>query len=456
MNVGNALNTALSGLNAAQSGIDLVSRNIANASVPGYTEKTRAQTTGADGGVVAGDVRRAVEAGMQKASWDSAADVGMLDAQQRYASRITTSFGSPADATSLANLTAALGDAFQALSVSPETASAYTAVVNAADRLASGILSLYGQAQQSADDAQGELSDAVAAANRDLASIDALNKQIMAGAGSDTTDLQDERDRAIANIAQKLDITTFTRTDGGIAVYTKRGTALVDATANTLSVTLSADGLAHQLVAGTAASQSQVFPRSGAIKGLLDVIDTQVPDLQAQLDNFAGNLAGATAQAIGDAGKSLFNDAGETPFDPTDAAQVRGFGARIAVNQAIVQNPASIREGGSATALAPGDTTYIDAVRDVLKSSDFAGAASDIITGQSDKASALAGSLQAEKATQTAIDTRISSATGVNLDAEFSHLLQLQQAYAANARIITATQSMFDTLFAAVGGTAAG
>jgi flagellar hook-associated protein 1 FlgK len=86
----------------------------------------------------------------------------------------------------------------------------------------------------------------------------------------------------------------------------------------------------------------------------------------------------------------------------------------------------------------------------------LAGAAANIITGQSDHAATLDGRLQTETATQTAIDNVISQASGVNLDTEFSHLLQLQQAYATNARIVSVTQNMFNALLVASGGTATG
>jgi flagellar hook-associated protein 1 FlgK len=41
----------------------------------------------------------------------------------------------------------------------------------------------------------------------------------------------------------------------------------------------------------------------------------------------------------------------------------------------------------------------------------------------------------------------MNTASGVNVDQEMTNLLTLQNAYAANARVFSTVQKMFDTLF---------
>lgn len=467
MTVGNTLNTALAGLQVASASIDLTSRNISNANDPHYTRKTQGQTTGIDGAPVLENVQRIVDSGLRKTFLDASSSSGKLDAQSRYANQIALTFGAPGDATSLSTLTSALGDSFQTLATQPESDTAYSGVVNAAQRVASGIRGLYQQAQRVATNAGNELAETIAGANEDISLIDSLNKKIIATTNGDTTDLEDQRDRAISDLATKIDITTFVRPDGGVSVYTKNGSALVDVSASTLaSQQVAGTGpvqLVVQLASGTV-SATQVLPRSGAISGLLDVINTQVPNLQSQLDDLAGTLA----TSLSAVGVELFNDGGGTTYDPVSTpAQAYGFANRIAVNTAIIGNPPSIRDGNSATPLPVADTTFIDAAVGVFQSTtlafsgpgmaaqnSLAGAAADIITGQSQTQANLESQLSAETTTQSAIESLISSESGVNLDTEFSHLLQLQQAYAANARIVTTTQNLFNTLLVASGGTA--
>lgn len=50
------------------------------------------------------------------------------------------------------------------------------------------------------------------------------------------------------------------------------------------------------------------------------------------------------------------------------------------------------------------------------------------------------------QALSTAVDEKLSNATGVNLDEELSHLLVYQHAYNASARVVTTAQQMMDTL----------
>jgi flagellar hook-associated protein 1 FlgK len=46
----------------------------------------------------------------------------------------------------------------------------------------------------------------------------------------------------------------------------------------------------------------------------------------------------------------------------------------------------------------------------------------------------------------SAIQQRFNSESGVNIDTELSNLIVLQNAYAANARVMSTIQSMFATL----------
>jgi len=469
--VGTSLQTALAGLHVANAGIDLTSRNIANASDLGYTRKSQAQYSASTGQPELGDVRRIYDEGLKRTSRDAAANVGLLDAQQRYAVQVGFVFGAPGDASSLSTRTAALGDAFSALTVRPEEDIAYTDVINRAQRLAGDIRGLYEQSQRVATNAGTELSELIEQANQELRLVADLNRKITGNVGNDTTDLEDQRDRAIDSLAKKLDITAFKRPDGGISVFTRNGSSLVDAEASVIaSVQVAGTGPISLVVhlATNGSATTQVIPRSGTMKGLLDITNAQVPQVQAQLDAFAHTLT--TSLSTPGIGIELFNDGGATAYDPVATpTQTAGYGRRIAVNDAVIAAPQTIRDGDGGVALALGDTTYLDKAAAVFSSTTLAfagpsmaaanslsGAASDIITAQSVAQADFEARLKAEESTKSAIDALISAKSGVNVDVELSHLLELQQAYAANARIVSTTQSLFNTMLVAAGGTAVG
>ena len=49
---------------------------------------------------------------------------------------------------------------------------------------------------------------------------------------------------------------------------------------------------------------------------------------------------------------------------------------------------------------------------------------------------------------QTTLDGKLTAQSGVNMDTEMSNMIQLQNAYGANAKVIAAVQSMWTQLLA--------
>src|SRR5208282_57615 len=58
--------------------------------------------------------------------------------------------------------------------------------------------------------------------------------------------------------------------------------------------------------------------------------------------------------------------------------------------------------------------------------------------------------LSTEQAVQTTLANQLSSQSGVNIDQQMSLMIQLQNAYGANAKVMSAVQNMFTQLLAAV------
>jgi len=69
------------------------------------------------------------------------------------------------------------------------------------------------------------------------------------------------------------------------------------------------------------------------------------------------------------------------------------------------------------------------------KASDSAGASSQLAT---------------EQAVRTSLQGQLSGETGVDMDAQMSNLIALQNAYGANAKVIGAVQSLYSALLAMV------
>ena len=153
-----------------------------------------------------------------------------------------------------------------------------------------------------------------------------------------------------------------------------------------------------------------------------------------------------------------------------------GFANSIQVNPAVQNDPSMVRDGDvpPASALA-GYTGMINAVlNNVLGSnpplvSQVSGLgpagnlnapyvspptlgqlASTMVAAQSQDSAATTSHLATEQAVQTTLGSKLSSQSGVSMDTEMSNMIQLQNAYGANAKVIAAVQSMWTQLLNSV------
>ena len=463
-----ALNSALAGLDVTKARIDLISQNIANAQTVGYTDKTVTQSTDGLGVVQLGTIQRNVSEQLQQSLNDTTGTVNQLQTSATLLSQVETSFGTPSADNSLASSITNLQNAFQDLSVNPEQSTLFNSVLDQATAVAGKLNSLSQTVSGTSFSATTQMQQAVTTVNTTLQSIDSINKQIVgAGPGADTTTLQDQRDQAISTLAGFMDITTFNKPDGEVAVYTADGKPLDDNTAATIST--NGNAIVWNM---PPAAPATITVNSGTIAGLQNLQNTVLPALQSQLDD----IARALTVSFNSINVPLFNDGGTSPLlgsnpalpisvaNPVNPTQLTGYAARIAVNQAVIATPTILRDANSATPLAPGDTTNIDAAIGLFNSqtiafnpavglpatSSFVQAATDFVSSVSSQQATAQDQLTSTQALQQTLQNQVSAQSGVNIDQEVALLAVLQNTYSANARVLTTTQNIYSALFNAV------
>jgi flagellar hook-associated protein 1 FlgK len=163
----------------------------------------------------------------------------------------------------------------------------------------------------------------------------------------------------------------------------------------------------------------------------------------------------------------LFLD-GTTPVTGAITAagsQDTGLAARIAVNGAVVVNPASLIVYQAGPPTPAGDPTRPGFIFDQLNNAQLtfpspggSGGQSPPFTGtlpnylsqvasqQAQAANAATNLQQGQDIVVNALQQRLSSTSGVNIDQEMSNLITLQNTYGANARVMTTIQQMMATL----------
>jgi flagellar hook-associated protein 1 FlgK len=192
------------------------------------------------------------------------------------------------------------------------------------------------------------------------------------------------------------------------------------------------------------------------------------------LDDGGGGLSDVNAASVtttlssltgGVAQLPLFKDAGNLytgAFLPT-GAQVQGFAGRISVNTAIANDPSKLVQFAAST--PSGDTTRPDFIYAQLTSGSYfyspeAGLgtttapfkgtllsfAQQFVSAQGETASAAKLLAEGQQVVLSTLKQKFADTAGVNIDDEMAHLLALQNAYAANARVMGVVKDMYQTL----------
>jgi len=335
-----ALSSSVSALVANQHALNIISNNIANANDANYSSELVNETplvTGGFGqGVQLEQATRATNTFLVAATREQYSQVGTTEVLNNYYKQIQSYYGTPDssnDSVGSGNsITDALNHFFTAantLASNPADASSRTAALDQSENLASNISGLANNLENTRFQADQDIGSAVTYINSQLKDLQSTNLSIQSASqnGQSTAPLLDQRDADLQNIAQYLGISVSYQSNGEAAVssntgvtllssngvlyqlsYTQSGSAQTFINGNTLQpinvYQMNSDGTlastpSDQLVSGGvsgATSGSEVITSkasSGQLAGLLQMRDTNIPNLLGQLNNMATNLTNA-------------------------------------------------------------------------------------------------------------------------------------------------------------------
>ena len=190
------------------------------------------------------------------------------------------------------------------------------------------------------------------------------------------------------------------------------------------------------------------------------------------LNNGSGNVvnslsatATVTSLASGSPQLPLFTDGSEpiTGAITASGSQTTGLAGTIEVNPAIVAAPGSLVAYASNTAsgdptrpnfmlnqMTDASLTYPPTTGLGSATAPYSGTLtqymSQVASQQSQAANAATNLQQGQDTVVSALQQRFNSQSGVSIDTELSNLIALQNAYGANARVMTTIQQMMATL----------
>lgn len=499
MSLDSALLTATSGLRLTSRQLTQASQNVANSGVAGYTRKEVDGQSLHGGGVRALEATRQIDTALRSQLLAAAGQEGALSLRDGTLAPLARLQGDPTAATSTSGLVSALNDSFTALAANPADGGTINSALLAAQDVADQVNAVAGAIGGARQQVQDGLRQDVDQANDLLSTIAKFDKLVRSEtqAGRSAADLQDQRDLAITQLASLVNVKPVAADQGGVTLMLNNGSnlpldegskpfALADATVSPGTYFGAPDGTLPGLTLNNVAVGNTAL--GGKIGEGFTLRDKTLPTMQAELDTTAATLATRLDQQ----GLRLFTDAGDVaPPDPTSAAgaaQAVGFANRMQVNTAVAETPRLLRDGTHAMAgFTPnpegGPAGFSNLVKRVTAYSFGSESAPGVKhaaiatiglgpsgglnsgfaapTRIGDYATAVVGS---QASIAAAADSQAGQATalrgqfsdllqkseGVDVDSEMANMVQLQNAYAANARVLTAVQSMWDALLSAV------
>lgn len=478
MSISATLTAALSGLSASARAAEAVAANIANARTEGYGRREVTLASRTHGGVEVTGISRALDRALLDDRRIAGAGAAAAGLAAGFLAGAESAIGLPGEPGALGSRIAALESALIAAAGRPDSDAHLGTVLAEAQGIARHLAMVGETVQTARAEADRAIAAEVGALNRSLEQVSALNAKIAAtsAAGRDPSSLMDQRQQVVDRIAEIVPIREIAREGGRIALYTAGGVPLLDTgrpaqfgftAAGTIApdMTLASGALSGLTLNGRPIAVTGPESRiaGGTLAAHFAIRDEAAPQVQTRLDALARDLldrfAGPDPDATLAAGApGLFTDLGG-PFDP---AQEVGLAARLRVNPAA--DPASggelwrLRAGlGAAAPGDPGASGLLSALADTLAaprtvaSGGFSGArsasglAADLLSGVASARLSAEAEAGFAASAAAALDKAALEA-GVDTDHELQLLLQIERAYAANARVIQTADDMIRTL----------
>ena len=294
MSLNSIMNTASSGMMAAQTGLRVVSDNIANVNTKGYVRKTIAQSNlisnGMGVGVSIDAIKRATDRFLQSASLNAVSDSGRASALSDAMNTAQNLFGDPSGDNSFFGKLDDIFSAFSKASDDPSSSLLRTQALTRVDDFLGESSRITATLSSLGKDADNRIVSDVERVNDLLQQINTLNTDITRAkvSGSDGTGSENVQSGLIDELSTLMNIQVSQRANGGVIVRSTEGLSLAGDGAAVVSYQKSstATGFLQVIQANGSDTPVALNISSGEIKGLLDLRNTELPALSDQLGEF--------------------------------------------------------------------------------------------------------------------------------------------------------------------------
>ncbi|OEZ84193.1 flagellar hook-associated protein 1 [Janthinobacterium sp. HH104] len=450
------ISNALSGSIAAQAALNAASQNIANLQTAGYTRQgvllsslgAGVGVRSAGNGVEVSALLRFADAYKSQQMWRAASDQGARSQTQPYLTQLERVMGD--DASSISNGIDGFFAALNASAVDPTSTPLRQQIVTSADAMAQRFNSISTVMGNQLLSLQQQRAAIVPQANTALANIAALNQRISTStaAGTNVSSLMDARDQLIDGLAAQMGIEVLDQPDGSRNVSLKSGQPLViGSMAGTLSSNMTNTG-EQTLSLDFAKSSYKLDPVTigGQMGGLGEFEQNTLKPLQQSLQDMATQLTNKVNAQLA-LGKTMAG----TPGGPL-LAYANG---KLSITPGFNAKDLALSLTGQA-----GDSGNLQKLIEIKNQPITVSWVGSVLMSDAD--TQLVGKLgiysqQNQALLKTANTVRSQaiddwkSTSGVNKDEEAMSLVEFQNMYQANMKVISVANSLFDATLQMMG-----
>ena len=450
------ISNALSGSIAAQAALNAASQNIANLQTAGYTRQgvllsslgAGVGVRSAGNGVEVSALLRFADAYKSQQRWRAASDQGARSQTQPYLTQLERVMGD--DASSISNGIDGFFAALNASAVDPTSTPLRQQIVTSADAMAQRFNSISTVMSNQLLSLQQQRAAIVPQANTTLANIAALNQRISTStaSGTNVSSLMDARDQLIDGLASQMGIEVLDQPDGSRNVSLKSGQPLViGSLAGTLSSNMTNTG-EQTLNLDFAKSSYKLDPVAigGQMGGLGEFEQNTLKPLQQSLQDMATQLTSKVNAQLA-LGKTMTGTAGGPLL-----AYANG---KLSITPGFNAKDLALSLTGAA-----GDSGNLQKLIEIKNQPITVSWVGSVLMSDAD--TQLVGKLgiysqQNQSLLKTANTVRSQaiddwkSTSGVNKDEEAMSLVEFQNMYQANMKVISVANTLFDATLQMMG-----
>jgi len=502
------LGIGLTGLQAAQNGINVTGQNITNINTPGYSRQRVNLSTG-----------YAVQ--IDKLQFGLGVNVTQIQSikdrflEMQLTQTITRQVGTQTRYEGVENIAALFVDneeyglnaelrkffeSFQQLSARPEHDAVRTEVVTRAQILISGMKSRYSQIEDRRTEANRSIASIVNEVNTLAEQIARLNNEIATEIpkGSNNN-ARDQRQALVDKLAELVGIQVHEDTQGRLTISVENGMPIVTGSSSVTMVANTVDADGQYIIEMEIGASGEKYDVTSAIKGgriggLLDLRDNILPGYLMQLDQLAAGVVYQVNQIHRDGaglddpttagGRDFFvatdgfNDIWGLPNGVGSGNSYKGMVSKMGLNEDIVKDPRLIASGdplavdehGNSTA-GPGNNgtalllaalqnkeSTVDAMNvgytldtvtgkyTVGNSGPFSTFISSIANKIGNEGQSLRANASTDEDIRAALEIQRDRLSAVDMDEEATNLIVYQRSYQACSRFISVINQLTDQL----------